>query len=225
MLLVVRQLLGEGEVQEEDVRTRGVYCTMPYGNKLKARNQSHVDSSLDSRQRIGVVTYIDNVAPGGGSFMVWPGSHHYCHRFLATQEDTNANGYQQKEKKNLTGGPDDRPSWAAGMQAAWELVEKTIYPVDCFGAAGDVVFYHSHLAHMAGQNYSANIRQAVISGFSKTADALPDDELIAHALEADIWRDWSALVRRSGDDHGRVGPMAVQRSEKPSPAPIWYSRL
>jgi hypothetical protein len=36
----------------------------------KPRYSSHVDSSLNSRQRLSCVAYIDDVAPGGGGFTV-----------------------------------------------------------------------------------------------------------------------------------------------------------
>ena len=87
-----------------------------------------------------------------GAFTVWPGSHHKCFRYLTTHQDGAKNGYPHGNK-NLTGGPDGRPTWARGMAEAWEWCEKHITPVDCYGSAGTVVFYHNKLAHMAGQNY------------------------------------------------------------------------
>ena len=50
-----------------------------------------------------------------------------------------------------------------------------------------VVADHSRLAHMAGNNYSDNIRQAVLIRFSKTAASLPDSEVLDHARHNDIW--------------------------------------
>ena len=108
------------------------------------------------------------------------------------------NGYP-KGSQNKTGGPDNRPTWARGMQEAWEWCEKHITPVDCYGEAGTVVFYHNKLAHMAGQNYSNNIRQAVLCGFALSEEALPEAELMAHAIDCDIWRDWSTDVRHNTD--------------------------
>jgi hypothetical protein len=37
--------------------------------------ECHVDQTLDSRERLGVVGYIDAVPPGSGAFSVWAGSH------------------------------------------------------------------------------------------------------------------------------------------------------
>ena len=47
--------------------------------------------------------------------------------------------------KNLSGGPNDRPTWGAGMLEAWEFVEANVTPGDCWGPQGTVVFYHSRL--------------------------------------------------------------------------------
>ena len=49
--------------------------------------------------------------------------------------------------------------WAMGVQEAWDWCEANIVPVDCYGTAGTVVFYHNKLGHMAGNNYGAAIRR------------------------------------------------------------------
>ena len=69
---MAEQLLGEGTLVEPD-RIRGIYCTLPYGNvEKKASTGCHVDAHPF---HLGVVGYIDDVLPEGGSFTVWPGSH------------------------------------------------------------------------------------------------------------------------------------------------------
>ena len=155
----------------------------------KSSDVCHIDSYLDSRQRLSCVAYIDDVAPHGGAFMIWPGSHRKCHAFLTTSKSGRRNGYSAPadKKKNLSGGPDNRPTWAAGMQEAWEWCQDNIVPVDCWGKAGTVVFYHSRLAHHASNNYSDNIRQAVLIRFAKSRQSLPDDEVLEHARANDIW--------------------------------------
>ena len=76
---IAEQLLGSGEV-EEIHSSSGVYGTLPMGTKSpKSPDVCHIDSYLDSRQRLSCVAYIDDVAPHGGAFMVWPGSHRKCH--------------------------------------------------------------------------------------------------------------------------------------------------
>ena len=53
---IAAQLLGEGTV-EELTSSSGVYGTLPYGDKPKTRDGCHVDSYLDSRQRLSAVAY------------------------------------------------------------------------------------------------------------------------------------------------------------------------
>lgn len=204
---ILEQLLGEGEVEHQTGETGGVVSTLPMGGpepRAKTRNYGHVDSSLDSRDRLSCAAYIDDVAPGGGGFMVWPGSHRKTFAFLTTSKACRRNGYGKpnSEKKNLSGGPDRAPTYAAGMfredgQGASEWSNKNIVPVDAWGPAGTVVFYHSRLMHERGPNYSDNIRQAVLMRFGKTAESLPEEECIEHARTGEIWRDWSAIVRET----------------------------
>ena len=69
VLALVEQLLGEGRVADpksERRGTRGVYCTLPMGDRPKARNSCHIDDYVNSRGRIDCVAYIDDTAPGGG---------------------------------------------------------------------------------------------------------------------------------------------------------------
>ena len=91
--------------------------------------------------------------------MIWPGSHRKCHAFLTTSKSGQRNGYAKAaaEKKNLSGGPDPNPTWAANMKEARDFCNENIVPVDCWGKAGSVVFYHSRLAHHASNNYSDNV--------------------------------------------------------------------
>ena len=109
---VVRRPTSVGGDDFDPNGTSGVYATFPMGQRPKNRNSSHIDSSLDSRQRLSIAAYIDDVAPGGGSFMVWPGSHHLCNNFIVESAQNKLNGYGKpaSERKNLSGGPDDRPT-------------------------------------------------------------------------------------------------------------------
>jgi ectoine hydroxylase-related dioxygenase (phytanoyl-CoA dioxygenase family) len=77
--------------------------------------------------------------------------------------------------------------------AELQRVIAEIEPVECCGAAGDIVFWHHRLAHAAGQNYSEQIRQAVLADFW-TADL---DELRTKPVTVDMWEDWSQAVQRA----------------------------
>ena len=44
----------------------------------------------------------------------------------------------------------------------------------------------------------------MISGFGKTEESLPDDEMLEHVRRGDLWLDWSDELRAAaaGDDRG-----------------------
>jgi len=72
VLAIAEQLLGRGRLSDPDSETRGtrgVYCTLPMGDKPKSRSSCHIDDYIDSRTRIDAVCYIDDVKPGSGSFV------------------------------------------------------------------------------------------------------------------------------------------------------------
>ena len=77
-------------------------------------------------------------------------------------------------------------------------VEDDTPSVDCHGAAGDVVFWHHRLGHMAGRNRSdpPHIRQALLYDFCKT----DLDQTRLDPPQPDMWRDWSDAVRDADAD-------------------------
>jgi hypothetical protein len=188
------QLLGEGEATAPRA-AGGVHCTLPAGRARRRGGyrahaiECHVDQTLDSRERLGVVGYIADVWPGCGAFGVWAGSHH---RVNGLQRDAAA-AAAAPARDDLRGV--QMPAYGPRMTPELERLVREVAPTDCWGRAGDVVLYHARLAHSPLRNHGAAIRQAVITGFGKTAAALPDAELLAHVAEGDIWREWSAEVR------------------------------
>jgi hypothetical protein len=145
------------------------------------------------------------------------GTHRRCWNLLRPSTDplhqTNKTAESERLRKANGGGP-----WTDAMRAAFAEIKAGVTPVrpadkaggarpaargalmggggatqvDCHGRAGDVVFYHSRLGHHAGQNYSVNIRQAVLTRLSQTEESLPDHALLP---SADIWSGWSERVR------------------------------
>lgn len=158
---IAEQLLGEGSLPEP-ARVRGIYAILPEGDTPEKPYRCHVDQHPF---HLGVVAYIDNVPPNGGGFTVWPGSHRLFFPTFATQ---------------YTFTPTDQ------AQVALAQVNQQPY-VDCYGNAGDVVFWHHRLGHSAGHNRSRQIRQAVLYDFKKH-DLL---ERQAVATPLDMWTDWA----------------------------------
>ena len=201
VLAVAEELLGQGTVAPSD-STGGVYAVMPkdpsVANPRPAQQELglHVDSSLESRERIGLVGYIDDVEPSSGAFGVWPGSHLRCWDLLRSSGDRlhQANkDHGAAELRKLAGTP-----YTTQMRAEFDRIKADTVPVDCHGQEGDVVFYHERLGHHAGQNYGTNIRQAVLTRLSKTEESVPDP--LADVRARDPWLTWSERVRRIDND-------------------------
>lgn len=157
------QLLGDD--LQEATKVRGIYCVFPEGDAPKRPPYCHVDQHPF---HLGVVGYIDEVPPGGGGFTVWPGTHkQFYHTF----------------KTRYSFEPTKRYKAVRDSVLALE-------PVETFGQAGDIVFWHHRIAHSAGHNRSRQIRQAVLYDFKKndlaeTQDQPPHD---------DMWLDWPGVA-------------------------------
>jgi hypothetical protein len=104
---VAEELLGTGAVgftpsgyYSEDLaggfseaKTRGIYAIMPYDRQRpRTPLRLHNDSTLENRDRVSVVGYIDDVAPGGGGFAVWPGTHASCWNKIDHWEERRRHG-------------------------------------------------------------------------------------------------------------------------------------
>jgi hypothetical protein len=162
---MAEQMLGEGQLVQPQ-RIRGIYCTMPYGTAPLPPLQCHCDGHPF---HLGVVGYIDDVPPNGGGFAVWPGSHAQFYRTFTSQ-------YRNEPTEE------------------YEITRQRISesePVDCHGRAGDIVFWHNRLGHMAAPNASGQIRQAVLYDYVKSDIEVTQEE----GPQEDMWRDWSEALR------------------------------
>ena len=88
VLAIADELMGPGTVAPCD-STGGVYAIMPRPpNVARSPNLGlHVDSHLESRERIGLVGYIADVKPNSGAFGVWPRTHLRCWNLLRQVPD------------------------------------------------------------------------------------------------------------------------------------------
>ncbi len=161
---------------------RGVYCTLPYGDKPREADACHTDGHPFM---LGVVGLIDDTPRGGGAFKVWPRSHARLYPTFKLRYDQPRIPYY-----------DHLPGFKGIVHTAEYLTEidhlnADTEAVECYGKAGDIVFWHHRTAHMAGHNYSPVIRQAVLADFWKLAL----DEYRAAPADGDMWRDWSGAVQ------------------------------
>ena len=163
---------------------RGIYCTLPYGDAPRQPDQCHTDGHPFN---LGVVGLLDDVPPDGGAFKVWPGSHRRLYPLHAMQYDQARIPYYPHlpSFKGILHSPE--------YLAEIDRIMADTTPVDCHGNAGDVVFWHHRLAHMAGHNYSSRMRQAVLYDFCRT----DLDRARLDPPQEDMWRDWSPQVRNT----------------------------
>ena len=167
---------------------RGVYCTLPYGNKAREPDQCHTDGHPF---QLGVVGLIDDCPEEGGGFKVWPKSHTRLYPTFALRYDQPRIPYYEHlpSYKGIVHSPE--------YLREVDKLNGEVTPVECWGKAGDIVFWHHRLAHMAGHNYSDTMRQAVLADFW-TTDL---DQFRATPAQGDMWRDWSVQVQLSGGDY------------------------
>ncbi len=163
---------------------RGVYCTLPYGDKPREPDACHTDGHPF---QLGVVGLLDDCPEGGGAFKVWPKSHRRLYPTFKLRYDQPRIPYYEHV-----------PSFKGIVHSEEYLAEigrlnEDTKPVECWGSAGDIVFWHHRTAHMAGHNYSKVIRQAVLADF--WTDRLDEDR--AADPGGDMWRDWSPEVQNS----------------------------
>ena len=167
---------------------RGIYCTLPYGDKAREPDVCHTDGHPFN---LGIVGLVGDVPPDGGAFKVWPGSHRRLYPTFAMMYDQPRIPFYEHlpTHKGILHTPE--------YEAEIAQILADTPAVDCWGSAGDVVFFHHRLAHMAGHNYSTVIRQAVLYDFCKT----DLDEARARPPGEDMWRDWSDEVKSAGTEH------------------------
>lgn len=167
---------------------RGIYCTLPYGDKPREPDSCHTDGHPFN---LGVVGLLGDVPRDGGAFKVWPGSHRRLYPTFTMMYDQPRIPYYDHlpTHKGILHTPEYNTEIA-------RVLDDTP-AVDCWGSAGDVVLWHHRLAHMAGHNYSDTIRQAVLYDFCKT----DLDEARTRAPGPNMWRDWSDEVNSAGTDY------------------------
>ncbi len=160
---IAEQLLGQDRLEPPD-KARGIYTTLPRDDDAELVESLHVDQHVF---HLGTVTYLNKVVTGGGGFRVWPASHlWFAETFKSRYSDRDTNPYTA-----LVAFLETQPS------------------LECTGDAGDVVFWHHRLAHMAGHNTSGNLRMAILYDFKLREFDYAREE----PPQPSIWRDWPGL--------------------------------
>ncbi len=158
---MAEQLLGRGMLVKPD-KIRGIYCVLPDGDIPPRPMGCHVDGHPF---HLGVVGYIDDVGPNSGGFTVWPGSHRIF--------------FYDFPKRYIF---EKTASYLAHREQVGQMA-----PTDCYGKAGDIVFWHHRIGHSVGHNRSAQIRQAVLYDYKRID--LDEDA----PTQKNIWADWPGI--------------------------------
>jgi len=175
---------------------RGVYCTLPYGVQPRTADACHTDGHPF---QLGVVGLLDDTPADGGAFKVWPGSHLRLYPTFQLRYDQPRIPYYD-HLPSLKG-----IAHTDAYLREIEALNRDTQPVDCYGAAGDIVFWHHRTAHMAGHNHSNVIRQAVLADFWR----LDLDRLRTEPAQGDPWRDWSAALQNADGRYSQS--LAIQQ--------------
>lgn len=180
---------------------RGVYCTLPYGDKPRQPDACHTDGHPF---QLGVVGLIDDTPEDGGAFKVWPGSHQRLYQTFKLRYDQPRIPYY--DHLPTFKGILHTKEYLAGIEAL-----DAEPAIECWGKAGDIVFWHHRTAHMAGHNHSPVIRQAVLADFWK-----PDlDEYRSRSPDEDMWQEWSGAVQNSSGVYSEGFASTQRLTRKP----------
>ena len=139
MINMVSHFIGEPVKRLQ--RVRGVYGVFPIPPNTKGQLAPHADQSA---AQLSAMVVVDEIPPHCGGFTVWPGSHHMIHPHASTIHgpvgQDRAEAYGQARDQALT----------------------DITPIELWGNAGDVIFWHPRLIHSGGINSSATSPKPVL---------------------------------------------------------------
>lgn len=159
---ICAELIGQPVV----TRYRGLYVIAPLDEDIKLRkfDPPHVEAHP---VQIVATTYLEDVEPGCGGLLVWPGSHLDLYHAFASKLE-----FMQNEKYQ-------------------ELLERysRLEPIELSGKAGDVILIHHRLFHAPSLNYGSRLRFAMFSDYQ-----VPHFQSMATETPGGrIWEDWEPM--------------------------------
>jgi hypothetical protein len=166
VVAVAESLLGVGAVAQP-TWFRGLYPIVPTPSMVGKESDGHIDRHPF---QLGMVGYLNDVAPGGGAFTVWPGSH----RRLWPHFRNRGTDWRRR-------------SWKTTFTA----IKKDITAIELPAPAGSVIFWHPRLVHAAGINGGPNIRFAILGDLAR----VDYDPYVAINFYDDMWYGWGQRVK------------------------------
>lgn len=163
------------------IRLRGLYVVAPVHRayRIPTGPSPHVEAHP---AQIIALCYLEDVAPGGGGLLVWPGSHHAFHPAFRSKLDYVA---------------DDQ---LAAVYAHY----RGLAPVELPGRRGDVILIHNRLLHSPSINRSRRLRLAFLCDYT----SLDHTDLCQQVPGSDPFEDWPGVKRWLGDE--RIEPARCQ---------------
>jgi hypothetical protein len=149
---------------------RGLYPVFPVGIPIERPPGPHTDMQIF---QVGTVGYLEDVAPNGGGFTIWPGSHLRLHASFALNGSVHPPG--------------------ADLSAEVERLRSKIQPWEISGRMGTVIFWHHRLMHTYGFNRTNRVRQAILGDFAQSTPWAPSEI----SPSSDPWEGWSERIRNA----------------------------
>ena len=173
------------------IRLRGLYAIAPVEHPDAAREvpSPHIEAHA---AQIVSLTYLDDVDPGGGGLLVWPGSHRELYPAFTSKFD-----------------------YVAGLSLQTVLnglLRRR--PIELSGERGDLILTHHRLLHSPGINRLDRIR------FAFLCDYTPKDHVaLCRQAPGDLWEDWPGLVALAGSAGLDGAPDFATEPAPEAPAP------
>lgn len=147
------------------MRLRGLYAiiplpeTTPYSPFKKPHIESHAAQLI-------ALCYLEDVKPGGGGLLVWPGSHRDIYPVMGSKlEHVSTPEYEE---------------------VFWRWAVKE--PVELPGERGDVVIIHHRLLHAPSINRTRRIRYGFLCDYQRN-----DFRTLSTQPPGAMWEDWPAI--------------------------------
>jgi ectoine hydroxylase-related dioxygenase (phytanoyl-CoA dioxygenase family) len=120
---------------------------------------------------LGATTYLYDVQPGGGGFVLWPRSHHKVWEYFRTHPQHIDGSFQDNDGQNLP--------WSFMLKKA------NVPPKEYCSRAGSVIFWHSFLIHAGSKNFRQWPRIAIFERWSHHRI-----HKIKYDIPDNLWKYW-----------------------------------
>jgi hypothetical protein len=148
------------------MRLRGLYAIVPLpeNTAYSPFKKPHIESHA---AQLIALCYLEDVKPGGGGLLVWPGSHRDLYPVMGSKlEHVSTPEYEEKFWR-----------WAA------------LEPIELHGERGDIVIIHHRLLHAPSLNRTRRIRYGFLCDYQRK-----DFRALSTQLPGPLWEDWPAIA-------------------------------